>query len=311
MGWIQLKLDLPQDKMEEISGYLFAHGCEGINLENDSALIYFSSHRWSNEIRLAILEYIQEIVPFFSARNIKIIQVSDQDWNKNWKNYFRPIHVTSRIVIKPPWEEYREREKELLVTINPQMAFGTGHHESTQLMIRTLEKWIKPGMHVMDVGTGSGILAIIAEKLGAESVIAFDDDPVALKNAIENARLNSVSEKVNFFLARPENLRPSEYELVLANINRNVLKKYASLFTEFISEGGKLIISGILIRDESIIRQHFEKVGFQLVEKATIKEWLLIVFELKSKINEKDQENVNHESHSGNTSFWSNEEDEI
>jgi len=286
MSWIEFKIDIPHEKMELISGYLFAQGCEGINITDDGILIYFSQFRWSEEIKLAILDYIQEFVPGFGSRNIKLVSISDKDWNKNWKKFFKPIHITGKFIVKPPWEEYQAHPGEIVLIINPQMAFGTGHHESTQLIAQFLQKYIKPGMHVLDIGTGSGILALFAEKLAAESVVAIDNDPVALKNAHENARLNNVTDNVKFYVAQPENLHPSEYDIVLANINRNVLLRYADLFPTFIKTGGKLILSGILRNDEKIMLNVFEKCGFQLLEKKTKKNWLSLVFDLRIKKDE-------------------------
>jgi ribosomal protein L11 methyltransferase len=289
MSWIEIKLNIPHHNMEEISGYLFAQGCEGINLTENDVQIYFSDHRWTEEIQLGLIDYIQEIVPAFGPRDMKIVNVSDQDWNKNWKEFFKPIKVTNKVVIKPPWEDYNERTGEQVIVINPQMAFGTGHHESTQLVILALEKWIKEGMHVLDAGTGSGILAILAEKLGAESVLAFDNDPAAVKNAFENARLNSTTNRVKFYLAGPENLHPSEYDLVLANINRNVLIKYADIFPHFLKSGGKIIISGILRPDEAQILKVYKQAGFILVEKNAKKNWISLVLTLKNKIVENEE----------------------
>jgi len=163
------------------------------------------------------------------------------------------------------------------------MAFGTGHHESTQLVIAELEKSVKDGMDILDIGTGSGILAIIADKLGAGSVTAFDNDPVALKNAFENAELNSSSNKLKFLLANPEMLQPSEYDLVLANINRNVLIKYAELFAGLLKSTGKLVLSGLLLRDEPKILREYDQAGFVLVRKNAIKDWLMLVLELRNK----------------------------
>lgn len=290
MSWIELKLNLPQSKLELISGYLFAHGCEGINVKDDEIVVYFSRHRWSDEVRLALVDYIKEFSPSFSSRDFKLLKVSDQDWNRNWKAFFKPIYVTSRIVIRPPWQDHLKRDGDIVITINPQMAFGTGHHESTKLMIMLMEKWIKDGMHVLDIGTGSGILSILSEKLGADSILAIDNDPVALKNAFENARLNATTNKVKFFLAQPENLHPSEYDLVLANINRNVLIRYAELFPEFIKEKGFLILSGILRTDEKTILDAYTKSGFNLVERKALKDWIALVLELgyKKDANEKN-----------------------
>jgi ribosomal protein L11 methyltransferase len=283
MSWIELKLNIPQKKMEDISAYLFAQGCEGINITDEDILIYFNQFRWSNEIKLALIDYIREFVPLFTPRDIHVVRFADQDWNKKWKEYFKPIRISQRIVVKPPWGTYRENRDDIIVTINPQMAFGTGHHESTQLMIAAMEKWVKEGMDILDVGTGSGILAIIADKLGAGSVMAFDNDPDALKNAFENAQLNGVPDKVRFFLASPEMLHSSEYDLVLANINRNVLIRYAELFSEFLKTDGKLIISGLLLSDEPKMLKEYQKAGFVLIQKKALKGWLLLVLELRNK----------------------------
>jgi ribosomal protein L11 methyltransferase len=283
MSWIEIHLNIPQDKMEDISAYLFAQGCEGINIADNNILVYFSQFRWSNETKLALIDYIRAFVPIFGPRDIQIVRFADQDWNKKWKEYFKPLRISQRIVVKPSWESYKENKDDITLIIDPQMAFGTGHHESTQMMVVAMEKWVREGMDILDVGTGSGILAIIAEKLGAGTVMAFDNDPVALKNAFENAQLNGASNNVRFFLASPEMLQPSEYDLILANINRNVLIKYAELFSEFLKPEGKLILSGLLLNDEPIMLQAYQKAGFVLLQKNAMKDWLLLVLELRIK----------------------------
>jgi len=288
MSWIEIKLNIPQEKMESISAYLFAQGCEGVNLTEKNVIVYFSQFRWSNEIKLALIDYIGGFVPSFSAKDIYVVRFADQDWNKKWKEYFKPLRITPRIVVIPPWETYKGNIGEIVITIDPKMAFGTGHHESTQLIITGLEKWLKKGMSVLDAGTGSGILAIIADKLGADSVMAFDNDPVALKNAFENAQLNGVSNTVKFFLSNPEMLNPSEYDLILANINRNVLIKNAELLADLLKENGKIMLSGLLLRDEPKMLQVFNQAGFVLVQKNARKDWLLLVLELRHKKVEKE-----------------------
>ena len=283
MSWIEIKLNIPYEKMEDISAYIFAQGCEGINIADDNIHIYFSQFRWSNETKLALISYIREFIPGFGARDIQVLNFADQDWNKKWKEHFKPLRVSKRIVVKPSWESTKELTDDITLTIDPQMAFGTGHHESTQLMIVAMEKWVREGMDVLDAGTGSGILAIIASKLGADSVMAFDNDPQAIKNALDNAYSNGVHNSVQFFLASPEMLQPSEYDIIMANINRNVLLKYAPLFPNLLKPGGKIIVSGILLRDEPAMLQAYQNTGFKLVEKNAMKEWLLLVMELKNK----------------------------
>jgi len=288
MSWIELKLIIPQHILEQISSYLFAHGCEGINVSDDGIIIYFSTHRWSDEVKLSIVEYIRHLVPGFGIKNIRVKAISDQDWNADWKKHFKPIKVTDTIVIRPPWEKYHSPQGELVITINPQMAFGTGHHESTKLAIIEMEKSVKPGIQVLDVGTGSGILAIISEKLGAESVLGIDNDMDAIKNANENAAMNHTRGSIHFGYAELEQVTPSDYDVVLANINRNVLLNYATLFPDFIKQNGLLILSGILRSDEMKIVQAYTKNGFVIKRKRTLKEWLALVLELKDKKENKE-----------------------
>jgi ribosomal protein L11 methyltransferase len=283
MSWIEIKLNIPHEKMESISAYLFAQGCEGVHLKEKYVIVYFSQFRWSNETKLALIDYIGEFIPSFSARDIQVVKFANQDWNKKWKEYFKPLRISHRIVVIPPWETPRGNREEIVITIDPKMAFGTGHHESTQLIIAGMEEWVKEGMDVLDAGTGSGILAIIADKLGAGSVLAFDNDPVAIKNAFENGQLNGLSKKVNFILANPEMLNPSEYDLILANINSNVLIKYAVLFADLLKKDGKILLSGLLRKDEFKMLQIFNQAGFVLVQKNSKKDWLFLVLELKNK----------------------------
>jgi ribosomal protein L11 methyltransferase len=288
MSWIEIHLDIPQQKLEDISAFLFAMGCEGIHLDEHDVIVYFSTNQWSVEIQTGLVEFISQFIPGFSRQHMRIKSVSDFDWVNNWKQHFKPLRITSNIVVLPPWEKYPAREGDLRIVINPQMAFGTGQHDSTQLMIITLAKILKAGMQVLDVGTGSGILAIIADKLGAVSVMAIDYDVQAIRNAMENAVQNSVSRGVHIVLATLEQLIPQEFDLVLANINRNVLLNYAGLFPDYVKVGGKVVLSGILAMDDLMVEDAYRKQGFRLVSKHLKKEWLALVFELKTK-SKKDE----------------------
>jgi ribosomal protein L11 methyltransferase len=286
MSWIELKLNIPADSLEQVSSYLFAHGCEGINVTDNGIIIYFTTHRWSNEVRVAITEYIRQLIPGFSLKSIQVRSITDHDWNADWKKHFKAVKVTTKVVIRPPWEKYHQSQGELVITINPQMAFGTGHHESTKLVMVEMENIIQPGIHVLDVGTGSGILAILANKLGAESVLGIDNDMDAIKNANENVQLNNITGGINFGYAQLENVTPSDYDLVLANINRNTLLKYAAVFPDYIKKGGYLVISGILRQDEALLTKMYNENGFTVIRKNVMRDWLVIVFEMKEKKHE-------------------------
>ncbi len=283
MSWIELKLNFPQDRLEDVSAYLFALGCEGINVTESGIVIYFATHKWTKEVQKGMVEFLRHFEPNFSNRNIQVAALAEHDWLSDWKKGFRPIRIGERIIVKPPWDEYHAREGECVLTINPEMAFGTGHHESTKLMIIEIEKTLRPDMRVLDVGTGSGILAILAKKMNAASVMAVDNDIEAVRNAQNNARLNQVTGGLMIALGEFADLPDNKYDMILANINRNMLIQSADSFARFLETDGILIISGLLISDESAILPVYLNSGFKLIRKTAMKEWLACVFKLERK----------------------------
>jgi ribosomal protein L11 methyltransferase len=283
MSWIELKLDVPNHLVEQISAYLFANGCEGINVREEEVVVYFSTHRWSNEVKVSVIKFIQYVVPGFSAKNITVQSLTEHDWNADWKKHFKPVKITGMVAVRPPWEEYKASTGEIVITINPKMAFGTGHHESTKLVMVEMVKFVKPGMHVLDLGTGSGILAILANQLGADAVLGVDNDMESIKNSTENLALNNITSGVQFGFAELQQVTPSDYDVVVANINKNVLMQNAPLLPEYLKLGGYLILSGILLRDEISITQQYRSNGFEIKKRNAMKDWLSLVFELVKK----------------------------
>ena len=221
---------------------------------------------------------IQQIDPHFSVNQIKTKQVVWEDWTENWKQNFATFRVEPNIIVAPDWEEPQVQPGEQLIKISPKMAFGTGHHETTQLILSLLPANLDRGMQVLDAGTGSGILAILAAKLGAGHVTAFDTDPVAVENARENTELNSVKNKIDIYTGYLSDGLKNKYDLIMANINRNVLLDLCVQWSDYIQPGGKLILSGILETDEDIIRSAYEKKNWQYLNKKQKGEWIALVF---------------------------------
>ncbi len=278
MSWVELRLHIPQQVLEDVSSYLFALGCEGINVRENDVQVYFNKRHWTPETRNAVIGYIGHFIPEFSRRDIKIVAIADKDWLDDWKSFFKPLHVTGRVIIRPPWEPAAENSDEIEVVIDPKMAFGTGHHESTQLAIEFMDQLIRPGMNVLDVGCGSGILSILAVKLGATFVVGIDTDPPACKNALENTLLNGTADRTQFFCTALSRLQPFDYDVVVANINRNALLDLAQDFSQYLHPQGKLILSGLLSSDEAMVVKRYEGQGFSVIDKKTRKEWLSLVF---------------------------------
>lgn len=160
---------------------------------------YFSEAENIAEIVGRLERFIQEIREYptdVGEGRISVRDVKEEDWANGWKAYFKPVRVTERLTIKPTWEDYEPGPEEIVLALDPGMAFGTGTHATTALCLKILERYVKPGMEVIDVGTGSGILAIAAAKLGAGRVLALDLDPVAVSSATENVRINGLAGRI-------------------------------------------------------------------------------------------------------------------
>lgn len=180
--------------------------------------------------------------------SVERIGVSEEDWADSWKKYYKPIKTGDRLVIVPVWETYEPAPGEITVLMDPGMAFGTGTHETTRLCAAMLEKYITPGCGVLDVGCGSGILAICASRLGAEECFACDIDPQAVKVARENTELNhtpNVKCAVSDLLKQAEKVQDG-YDVVVANIVADVIIRLAPDVGEYLSEKGVFIVSGII-----------------------------------------------------------------
>lgn len=188
---------------------------------------------------------------------IEVIGVSEEDWANSWKAYYKPLHIGKRMVIVPAWERYLEQPGEIIVRMDPGMAFGTGTHETTRLVIELLEQHVKEGMRVLDVGCGSGILAICAKKLGAAECKAYDIDPVAVRVARENIK-DSGEENVTCDvsdLLKQVDLSGGAYDIVCANIVADIIIRMAPDVGAYMKENAILLASGIITeRAEEVVK---------------------------------------------------------
>ena len=205
---------------------------------------------------------------------IETVGVNEEDWANAWKAYYKPIKIGSRLVIVPAWEKYEAAEGELIVRMDPGMAFGTGTHETTRLVIRMLEDYTKPGCRMLDVGTGSGILAICASKLGAAECKAYDIDPMAVRVANENIKdsgLTNITCEVSDLLKQADRSRP--YDLICANIVADIIIRMTPDVSPFMHENTVLLASGIIAERAQDVIDCFEKNGYKIVEKLEDNGW--------------------------------------
>jgi ribosomal protein L11 methyltransferase len=202
------------------------------------------------------------------------ITVIDADWSTKWQEFYRVIHVTPNLTIKPEWEDYRpENPQEIVLIIRPKNAFGTGTSETTQIALRMLERVVFPGCRVLDVGTGSGILALAAEKFGAGRVDAIDNDPDVFENIKEHLSLNTCS-KVNPIHTGFEEFSPDkQYDVVASNLILSQIKHLIPRVTGLLSPEGRWVVSGILAEQEELFFKIAAQHGFSKVDWERSGEW--------------------------------------
>ncbi len=242
----------------------------------------------------ALLEMVREGLLELSAYtnigegSISISQTEDKDWINNWKQFFKPFRVDDTIVIKPTWEELEEtREGDLVIEIDPGTSFGTGSHETTKLCIKGMKKYMSADAAVLDAGSGSGILSIIAKKLGAREVLGIDIDPNATNSAILNAQVNQLEVKegsLGFITGNileddniTEVLGREKYDLVVANILADVIIPLSEVIGENLKPGGLFISSGIINMKEAAVREAILKNQFQILDVNHMGDWVSFV----------------------------------
>ncbi len=206
------------------------------------------------------------------------IEVDEEDWAESWKEYFWPEKISDGIVVKPTWRDYTPKNNEIIIEIDPGMAFGTGTHATTALCIRAIEKYLNPGESLLDVGTGSGILMIAAQKLGAGKLSGVDMDAVAVEVAEKNLRLNGVSPE--HFVLKTGNLADVVHEksdVVVANILTEVILVLLDDLHRVLRTGGLFIASGIIVEKRDRVVEKMTRLGFTVKEIMEKDGWVVIV----------------------------------
>jgi ribosomal protein L11 methyltransferase len=219
----------------------------------------------------------------YGVLSLDIETVDDKDWLEEWKKYYKPFKIGKNIVVKPVWEDYAAADGELVYTINPGSIFGTGLHQSTQLCVEELEKYVKANDLILDIGCGSGILFVVALMLGAEKAVATDIEPAAAYQAEDNATLNGFLKKKHFtvYIANllddeqiHETIEERVYDIVTANIVSEAVIKLCAPVSKMIRQGGVFITSGIIRDKAEQTRKAIEGSGFEIIGENVKDEWV-------------------------------------
>ncbi len=205
-------------------------------------------------------------------------QVDEEDWAQNWKQYYQTLHLSERLVINPSWIEYDPKPGEIVISLDPGSAFGTGTHETTAMCAQLLDDYLASGASVLDLGSGSGILAIAASKLGAGRVEAIDIDQMAVDVAVENCRINAV--EVNCHQGELRDARSAPYDLIIANIIADVIAALAPDVPKQLAPNGLWLVSGIIEDKFDLVLESAQKNGFELVERRERRDWCAAVLRL-------------------------------
>jgi ribosomal protein L11 methyltransferase len=283
MDWVEIRVSVNQDIKEGVANFLFEQKATGCIEEKDVIVAYFSANAYSEHLLARLNLYLAEIQQLgfrIEPHSVSVKQIENEEWDLNWRKNFKTLKITPRFVVNPPWIDYQPAANETVIEINPKMTFGTGSHATTKSMILLMERFLKPGKSVLDIGTGTGILAMVAWHLGARQIDAFDNDPVAVECALENARHNRI-DAINFVTATISHFsgRLPKYDFILANIHKSVILEIINEIDQLQAANGFLIISGILIQQQAEVVQKIEALGFQSRAILNADEWAGIAFQ--------------------------------
>lgn len=294
--WTQIKVKVSLDALDDtiavmnmVSNYLQIEDYSDIDLKTcygdlideailnaDKTVAYVSVYQSVDGGVADTLVFLRERFDTLGIKaEISVSGVNEEDWANSWKAYYKPIKIGEKIVIVPAWEKYSASPEEIVVRMDPGMAFGTGTHETTRLVIKLLEKYVKNGARVADVGCGSGILAICASKLGAGECKAYDIDPVAVKVANENIKdsgLTNVTCDVSDLLKQVDR-SGGAYDVICANIVADIIIRMMPDVGALMDENSVILASGIIVERSEDVISGFEQHGFKIVERIDENGW--------------------------------------
>lgn len=308
LKWSELSILTTNEAIEPISNILHEAGASGVVIEDVEDLFKERSTAFGEMYALDPMDFPEEGVKLkaylsvnsflgetieqiklainnlsvydidLGLNEIKLSEVDEEEWATAWKKYYKPVKISEKITITPTWEDYTPVDSdELIIELDPGMAFGTGTHPTTVLSIQALESYVQDNQTVLDVGTGSGVLSIAAALLGAKQVYAYDLDDVAVKSAKENIKLNKVDDRVvctqNNLLANVSH----QPEIIVANILAEIILRFEEDAYRLLKPGGIFITSGIIQPKKQEVKDGLIAAGFEIVEVNQMEDWISIV----------------------------------
>ena len=277
--WFQITILIDEPLQDLLVGQLALLGFSGFVQEEKFLICFIPTPKWSLAIQTefqTILNRFKLEFPFIDL-SFTITSVHEHNWNKTWEKQIGIIEATPHIVIKPSWKKLpNSHRNKLILQIDPKMSFGTGHHETTRLSLSLLERFLQPKMKVLDFGCGTGILGIACIKLGAQSVVAIDNDEWAIQNTQENAKRNRVHHRMVIRLGSVSVIPRQKFDLTMANIDFLTISRFINSLAKRTHKQGIIILSGILASDMPALLPLFKKNSLFPIELDDENEWIAL-----------------------------------
>ncbi|KIL44458.1 50S ribosomal protein L11 methyltransferase [Jeotgalibacillus soli] len=308
MKWSEISIHTTNEAVEPISNILHEAGASGVVIEDPQELTkervdkfgeiyqldpgdypetgvivkaYITVNSFLAETIDGIKQAVTNLATFdidIGANKVEISEVDEEEWATAWKKYYTPVKISEKFTIVPTWEEYTPvSSDELIIELDPGMAFGTGTHPTTVMCIQALERTVREGDQVIDVGTGSGVLSIAAALLKASHVRALDLDDVAVKAARENVELNQVSNRVDVKQGNLLHEQTEQADIIVANILAEVIMLFTEDAFNLVKSGGTFITSGIIQQKKQLVKEGLTHAGFIIEEVITMEDWVAII----------------------------------
>ncbi|MFZ3588210.1 50S ribosomal protein L11 methyltransferase [Bacillus sp. DJP31] len=308
MKWSEISIHTTNEAIEPVSNILHEAGASGVVIEDPSELLkereqqfgeiyqlnpddyplegvivkaYLPVNSFLGEAVEEIKESINALVTYnidIGHNQVTISEVNEEEWATAWKKYYNPVKISEKFTIVPTWEIYEKvSSDELIIELDPGMAFGTGTHPTTVMCIQALEKTVKPGDTVIDVGTGSGVLSIAAALLEANSVRAYDLDDIAVRTAALNVKLNKVSNRVTVSQNNLLNDIKEPSDVIVANILAEIILRFVHEAFHLVKPGGYFITAGIIQQKKQDVKSGLLEAGFEIVETLTMEDWISFI----------------------------------
>ncbi|WP_156291112.1 50S ribosomal protein L11 methyltransferase [Oceanobacillus salinisoli] len=308
MKWSEISIQTTNEAIEAISNILHETGASGLVIEDPQDLItakespfgeiyeldpndypeegvrikaYLPVNSFLGETIEEIKQAINNLLIYdidIGANEVMLSEVNEEEWATAWKKYYTPVKISKKITIKPTWEDYTPvSSDEIIIELDPGMAFGTGTHPTTVLSIQALEQYLKNNDMVIDVGSGSGVLSIASALLGAKEVFAYDLDDVAVKSTKENVKLNHLENQIT---AKQNNLLDHvnvKADIIVSNILAEIIVRFIGDAWENLKDGGLFITSGIIQNKKQLVKDKLMEQGFEIVAINEMEDWISIV----------------------------------